>query len=351
MRIVLLLVITVVLFSCGSGDKPTEEQVKHGRSTVLRLPEIVSGMQIDTTLSSLRFNAYCLDGHSYSPGDVVLSGDSLTATVNIYADSSIESHFVDSVINLYCEGKDLRLIGICNGLELAIPFHTLHRFRVRNDTLKVWENEYHLFFVDGSNISVNDWPVHVEHASDYFRAFYGDPFNPLDSSVRFPQRKNNRQSIESLMLEGQAWDDADIRQSSDTALMLAAYNEFVNKLEVFDKVGSFCTFRLAVMEVDPSDGIRWGRMMRVLSEHYSVLHTLREEAKKYLSDKIANEGGSPGAEFTDEDLRLLYPDRLRWNGRISGVSEHRYDPDLLAEYYWVDPPEPVIVVPETSLDD
>lgn len=346
MRIILPAFAAILLFSCGSDDHTAVSEQKSTVDTNLRLPALCAGMPLDTSLPALRISMVNVFSTSDSAGldtdkpTLLITYDtSATAQiVNVYADSSLLSSQVDSIVNMYCTGKDLRLIGTNNGQEIAIPFHTTHRFASHHDSLGVWENEFHLVFVDEDNISVNDWPDNFKNARDYFRAFYGNAFNPVDSSNRYPQRKYNRQTIESLMLEGQAWDETDIKHSDDTALMLAAYNEFVNKLEVFDKVGTFTVLRSAEMDLDPLPAVTWGRMMRVFGEHYSVLQSLRNDAKKYLSDKLANDGGKTDKEFTEEDLRLLYPDRLRWNGRISGVYEHRYDPDLLSHYYWISLP-------------
>lgn len=336
----------LLLLSC-SDDPQTGSSVNVAVSdTVLRLPSIENGMSVDSTLASVRISAI-----RDSSGTIIdlwseESGE-LTNVVNIYADAEIQSTLIDSVINFRCAGRDLFLIGVNNGTELAVPFHSLHRFQPRTDTLGVGDGAHHLVFVSDSDITVNNWENGYTHSGNYFRAFYSDAFNPLDSSLRFPQRRPHRQTVNSLMLEGMAWDETDIKASTDTALMLAAYNGFVNKLEVYDKAGSFCTLNLAVMEIDPANS-SWGRLMQVFGEHYAVVTALRESAKRYLADKIANDGGDPAKQFTEEDLRLLYPDRLRWNGRISGTHEHHYDPDLLRPWQWVATP-PVVNPPPTGV--
>lgn len=331
------------MYSCGS-DENTNETHDDGRDTLLRLSKISAGMAVDTTLSSIRFTAICVNARNF-PGTVRLSSDSLTDVVNIYVDSSVAVGFVDSVINLYCEGKDVRLIGTNGGQELAIPFHTLHRFKAETDTMKTYEWENHMVYVDELGFSVNDWERSITNPDQYFRMFYGDAFHPHDSVCCFPQRESRRETIDGLISEGQTWDVTDLKSARDTALMLAAYNEFVNKLEVYDKVGSFCMFRLAMMDVQVIEKITWGRLMSFFSQHYRTQKALRDEAVRYMADKYANEGGTAMKELTEEDLRLLYPDRLRWNGRMSGVYEHRYDPYHLAEYIWIDPPTVITADP------
>lgn len=301
-------------------------------------------MAVDTTLPSLRISSRYIFYYSdtagmdqHQPG-LLIEFDSSSASdvVNVYADSNIVSREIDSVIQIYCKGKDLRLIGKNNGQELAVPFHTLHRFPEITDTLYFAESDAHLLFVDEENVTANDLPSHFsQNGENYFRLFYGDAFNPLDSSIRFPMRKLNLQTIDMLMLEGQSWEGVNFKAVVDSAQKLAAYNEFVNKLEIFDKVGSFCTMRKAFMSADGDQYVKWGRLLNVFSVHYSVVHDLREGATMYLSNKIANDGGTP-KQFTDEDLRLLYPDRLVWCNRISGAHEHRYDPYMIGEWFWKD---------------
>jgi hypothetical protein len=348
MRILSAFFLLAFFASCAS-EPQTAVVHDDGIDTVLRLPSITNGMVVDSALSSIRINAV-----TDSSGQIIdlwteESGE-LTNTVNIYADAQIGSSLIDSVINFRCSGKDLCLVGVNNGIELAIPFHALHRFNAHTDTFGVNDHSYHLVFVSDTDITVNDWPAGYATSEDYFRTFYGDAFNPVDSSFRFPQRKPHRQTVEGLMLEGQAWDETDLKNAADTAQMLAAYNGFVNKLEIYDKAGSFCLLPLAVMEMDPAQ-VSWGRLMQVFGEHYTVVASLCESAKRYLADKIANDGGDPGKVFTDEDLRLLYPDRLRWNGRISGTHEHYYDPELLAPWRWVAPVPPVKPAPERVRGD
>lgn len=345
MRLLPAFFLLLLLVSCGSD--PVSENVSASGNLIdtnLRVPTLNAGMPVDTTLPALRIYAVSerlasgtgQDTEAFRSVQVEAPAGPLTEAVNVYADSIIPTEIIDSVINVHCGTRDLRLIGISNGIELAIPFHGLHRFRRCVDTIERPESEFHLVFVNDNDLEINDWSTRYTDPEKYFRLFYGDAFNPTDSSARFPQRKANRQSVEGLMEEGVRWDLTDIKRTPDTAAALAAYNEFVNKLEIYDKAGSFCTMREAVMDADPF-AVTWARTMHVFGVHYAVVDALRESAKQYLADKIANEGDDPNKQFTDEDLRLLYPDRLRWNGRVSGVYEHRYDPYLLAEWRWILP--------------
>lgn len=343
MRFIILLLPFTFLCSCGPDENPDTDVKEPSIDTTLNLPSVADGMAIDTHLSSLRISSVSAFHYSDTSGvdrpepGALVEFDTTAGSpvVNVYADSSIESHVVDSIINLYCKGKDLHLVGKNNGQEVVIPFHTLHRFPVIPDTLYCHEADAHLIFVDDDVVTGNDLSQdYRDGGAAYFRMFYGDAFNPKDSSNGFPQRIPNRQTVEQLMIEGQGWENSNFRYGSDSAQKLAAYNEFVNKLEIYDKAGSFCIMRRAFMDIDNDQNANWGRMMYTLSVHYKVLHTLREEAKKYLADKIANEGGNPGKMFTEEDLRLLYPERLVWSSWVSGVYEHRYDPYLLAEWLW-----------------
>lgn len=337
MRVSFLFILLLGIVSCGQEHKPQPEIISPEADTLLRLPTLTAGMRPDSSLPAMHLSVITGDTLQVY---VAFTGDTTRAVINIYADAELPSPVVDSIINEHCNGKDLRLIGVNNNQELAVPFHTLHRFPTRTDTIGMSENSAHLVFVSETEISVNDWNTAYTKSEDYFRAFYGDAFHPSDSSLRFPQRKPYRQTVESLMLEGQAWDETDLKSSPDTAAMLAAYNSFVNKLEVYQKAGSFCTMHLAFMEVDAGQ-VSWARLLAVLAEHYAVVHELRESAVQQLADRIANNGGDPALHFTDEDLRLLYPDRLRWNGRMSGTHEHHYDPHFLAPWRGVASPPPV----------
>jgi hypothetical protein len=347
MRASFLFILLFWIVSCSSDHKPQPEVISTKADTVLRLPQLVAGMRADSSNAAIRISA--VTGNTLQIY-VAFTGDTSEAVLNIYADSALGSSAVDSIINRYCDGKDLRLIGTNSGQQLAVPFHALHRFPARTDTIGMSDNICHLVFVNETEVSVNDWKNPYARSEDYFRAFYGNAFHPLDSSLRFPQRKPHRQTVESLMMEGQSWDETDMKNSPDTAAMLAAYNNFVNKLEVYQKAGSYCTMNLAVMEIDPGF-VSWSRLLAVLSEHYFVVNELRTSAVKYLSDRIANNGGDPALQLTDEDLRLLYPDRLRWNGRMSGTHEHYYDPHLLAPWRWVENPPPVKAPPPQDSPD
>lgn len=338
MKLVLPLLFALLLLSCGNEPTEVVSSVEDTAHVGLRLPFVKAGIPVDTTLTALHI---FFTADKQQPLGVILElpSNRLTDTVNVFADSLLSSDQVDSIVNFYCEGKDLRLIGINNGIELAIPFHALHRFKPVTDTIGRRESEFHELFVEESEVQINEMVLRYANAEDYFKAFYGDAFNPVDSNAHLPRRESGRQIVESLMFEADGWNDVDPKQEKDSARSLAAYNEFVNKLEIYDKVESFCMLRESVMECLPVS-VTWARVMQVFGEHYSVVSSLRESAKQYLADKIANEGGDPNKQFTDEDLRLLYPDRLRWNGRISGTHEHRYDGFLLAEFYWTDPLNP-----------
>ena len=340
MRAFLLFILVIGMASCGSDHKPQSEITTAKADTMLRLPVLAGGMRVDSTLPAMQISAVTGDTMSAA---LAFTGDTASDVICIYADSALASAVVDSCVNRYCQGKDVRLMGLLNGEKVGLPFHSLHRFNPYLDSLRVYEWDYHLLFIDSQELSVNSWTESLD-AETYFRHFYGNAFAPHDSVIRFPQRKPNQQTITALMLEGQAWDETDIKHASDTAAMLAAYNEFVNKLEIFDKAGAFHTFRVAAITAEALPSVTWSRTMQVFSLHYKVQQELRSSAKEYLAAKLANDGATAQKEFTEEDLRLLYPDRLVWNGRVSGVYEHRYDPMLLAPWYWVEPP-PVVKPP------
>lgn len=344
--------IALMGFSSCNTDASHNNDAWNKHDTVLRLPQIEAGMTFDPTLSKIEIKSIVVEANPYDVRAYVQPwSKELSDTVNVFVDSLVPEQFVDSIIDLACPGKDLRLIGMNNGKEIAIPFHALHRFSMYADTLPVSESEYQIVFVEAHDITINDVKDKVNDEKKYFRAFYGDAFNPADqpwkivsrvfgedSLMWFPQRKSHRVTIDELETEGQSWDEMDIKKYKDTAFMLATYNEFVNKLEVYDKLGSFCTMHMAVMDVTPLD-VNWNRMMHFFSAHFAVQKSLREIAKQYAADYAANNGKPEPKELTDEDLRLLYPDRLRWNGRMSGAAEHRFDMYDLAEYYWADPPK------------
>lgn len=342
MRFIPVLIFCLLAFACDPGERGDTVKAPD-IDTNLRLPEISAGMIVDTTLSSLHvyrrtvFTYSDTAGVDSDPDLLIVKLDTTAGTdvINIYADALIAGTAIDSIVRIYCEGKDIRFIGTHNGLQLAVPFHALHRFPEVKDTLFYAESDAHLTFIDAENVSSNTVMGRFDtDGRKYFSLFYGDAFNPNDTAG-FPAREPNRQTVEQLMLEGQGWDGVDFRATSDSAQRLSAYNEFVNKLEIFDKVGSFCTMRMAIMSADVLDA-NWERVLSVFSMHFDVLQSRREDAKKYLADKIANEGGDPSKYFTDEDLRLLYPDRLVLGKHISGVYEHRYDPFLIAKWFWKD---------------
>lgn len=335
MRFIFLFLFLLAMCSCGA-DQPLEQQSAGTIDTSLRIPFVQAGTAVDTNLSSLRIyrvHSGAGDTLHLQALHVEIDTTAYSTAVNVYADSAIAATQIDSIVSIYCAGKDLRLIGANNGQQLAIPFHGLHRFKPHTDSMGWARHQCHLVFAEKNGITVNEWTTLYAHAGDYFKAFYGDAFRPLDSSYRFPQRKPYRETLQTLMLEGQAWDETDMKHAQDTAVMLAAYNEFVNKLEIYDKVGAFCALHMAMMDVDAGT-VSWGRLMEIFAEHYATVQLLRSSAKTYLADRIANNGGNPDKQFTEEDLRVLYPDRLRWSGWISGAYEHHHDPAMLAPWYW-----------------
>jgi hypothetical protein len=337
MRFLPALLLCFILISCGD-DKPEVSDKPPILATTLRLPEIPGGMSVDTTFPSLRISAW----QSIEWGDSVgVDIDSLDIfveyfegtnkqAVNIYADSSIEAYKIDSIVQVRCDGWDIRLIGINNGQELAVPFHTLHRFPKESDNHYALEGEYFNLHINRDYKTVNDWPYKYTSLDNFFGPFYSDAFSPFDSSSKYPSRA--MQTVNALVMQGSAWDGVNFREGADSAQKLAAYNEFVNKLEIFDKAGPFWTMRVAMIDLTYDDSVTWYQFMNVVASHYHWLSVKRNGAKQYLSDYIANQGTDPSNEFTDEDLHLLYPDRLRWNGFISGKAESRYDPDMLSNW-------------------
>lgn len=335
----------MVLFGSCSSDQTSDQTNVFIPVKTLLLPEIETGLAIDSTMPSIRIFAL-KDSLEKVINVQVESSDSLIASslvVNIYADKHIASGVIDSIIASKCEGKDLRLVGIASGIELTIPFHFVHRFRISGDSLTI-----HQFGVDTVQLSADG--VMINHSSysrsttlEHFKAFYGDAFEPKDS-LAFPQRKPNRQNITSLELAAMAWDESEKNTGPDSAIFLAAYNEFVNRLEIFQKVGGFHIFPLGFIDFQVEKNASWGNVVYTLSLHRSVQVEKREEAKRFLADKQANDGNTDKQyEFTEEDLLLLYPDRLRWNGRMSGPTENLNDPFHLRVFF-VHPPIPVAIV-------
>lgn len=338
MKILFALLFCCMIFSCGPGGSVDSSIKPPQLDTNLRLPNIASGLTVDTTLSSLHISRVDLlifsnppSLHNYEPIFVVEYDTIGTSGIlNVYADSSVETVVVDSIINEYWRGEDVRLIGMNNGIELGIPFHGLHRFPPQMASHNTLPEQYFNLKILADHCEVNDWGYRYSNVDNFFGPFYNDAFSPFDSSSKYPSRA--RQSVEGLMMEGAAWDGIKLREGPDSAQLLATYNEFVNKLEVFDKAGPFWTLRIAMIDVTYDESITWSQFMNVAALHYRWLSTKRNAAKQYLADYIANKGSDPSQQFTTEDLHLLYPDRLRWNGFVSGEFENRYDANMLTDW-------------------
>lgn len=316
------------LFSCDEDVQEQSNSTVPEIDTVMRLPAIADGIPVDTSQTFLMINVITSTDTTVVP-EVYAEYSPVTnsTVINVYADSMVAAIDVDSIINEIWKGEDVRLIGVNNGVELGIPFHGLHRFPPQPADHNTLPREYFNLRIKVAHSEVNDWTNHYSSEADFFAPFYSDAFSPFDSSSKYPSRM--RHSVDGLMSEATFWDGVNFRQGPDSAQQLAAYNEFVNKLEIFDKAGPFWTMRVAMIDVTYDETVAWGRLMKVVGDHYHHLQTKRNAAKQYLADYIANKGSDPSKEFTPEDLRLLYPDRLRWNGFISGEFESRYDADML----------------------
>jgi hypothetical protein len=330
MRFVLFFFSVVLLSSCGTAV-PGEEIKTDTLPLVCELQKVQSGMRVDTTLPEIRI---CVKKDSTGDFDyaeifALFNPDSCADTINIYFDKDISCGWAEYVIDSLCDGKDLRLIGQIDGQEVAIPFHYTRRFKQENDSVDLSARYYHVINIEPGIIRYQKADTTAPDPADfdsYFKAFYGNAFTPHDE-INYPEREPWRQTISVLAQEGQNWDMVQMGIAPDTAAQLAAYNEFVNKLEIYDKVGVFYRLPIALMEIRCANDVPWGDFLNLLSIHSGAQVTLRRAAGKYLSDKIANEGIAGEAKsFTEEDLLLLYPDRLRWNGRMSGPTEHYYDP-------------------------
>ncbi|HTF06157.1 MAG TPA: hypothetical protein VK826_19135 [Bacteroidia bacterium] len=351
MRTLIFLSLVASLCSCAD-DAPVHQPSSDSVDIVLELPEIESGMPVDTTLPEIRI-AVKIDArgnHPYVEQKRWPKPDSCGDTVNIYAHYDVPCGFVEHIIDSLCAGKDLRIVGVSSGLELGIPFHALHRFPVRKDSIGLHApsfiplriGEAGLFFVD------TVWHDGKE-VMKFFELFYGNVFTPEDSPA-FPERKPQVQSISVLEHEAMAWDEREKNTGPDSAVFLASYNEFVNKLEVYQKAGVFYTLPPALMDLQTDSMITWKSFVEVLSVHRKVQEKLRAEAKTYLAGKLANDGNTDTRyEFTEEDLLLLYPDRLRWNGRMSGPTEHRLDPFHL-RVFKIEKPVPVVKGPPEDME-
>jgi hypothetical protein len=331
MRFLITLLVCAGLISCGEEGAKKDGPVKAAIVTNLRLPEIAKGNSIDTTLPSLRILLQHSSDSTVMDSIIVEYKMEVNADViNVFADSAIPVVTVDSIINEIWEGQDVCLVGLHENLQLGIPFHGLHRFPPDMEDHAVLPEQYYEAKLTNHYFMINDWTFQYSSGENFLGAFYTDAFSPFDTSSKYPNRR--RQNVEGLMMEGAAWDGVNFRERPDSAIMLATYNEFVNKLEIFDKAGPFWTMTVAMIDLTYDETVSWGSAMKFFGEHFAFLSKKKDEAKKYLSDYIANKGSDPNKQFTDEDLRLLYPDRLRWNGFVSGAVESRYDPDMLTNW-------------------
>lgn len=332
------------LIACSESS-----EVKHdepARRLSLVVPEIEYGIAIDTTAAIIRISAEIdTDNVSVQP-EVWFDTLKLTVAtvVNIEADKSLSIAVVDSIIDTLCKGKDLRLVGKASGEYVTVPFHGLHRFRPKNYINGLFENQYLILQRNDSGLMFGDKILSNSDFRKWIRLFYGDAFNPNDT-FNFPQRKGRQNTIMTLMQEGQAWDESPRRlDSPDSAVYLAAYNEFVNRLEIFDKVGAFYAMDLALFEIDFAPQTTWEQAVQLFSIHFAVQKELRQSAIRYFEERHANGGGERKPDLTEEDLLLLYPDRMRWNNRMSGATEHRFDVHHLEINQHVYPP-PVELLP------
>lgn len=310
----------------------------------LQTPEVVGGIEFNPDLPQITIAAI-LDS-SNSIVDYEIRYDSalveLHDTINILADKHVLCGIVDSIIDTLCSGKDIRLTGTNNGVLLSIPFHGLRRFSPMNYIKSLFVNQYLVLNLSGDSIRFGDKVLNDEELKSWFESFYGNAFNPKDT-ITFPGRKSHGQTIMQLALEGQAWDASPKNEGPDSAIYLASYNEFVNKLEIYDKVGTFYLLDLAFFEFDVAPDTKWGTVMHIFSLHHNVQSALRMHARIYFEERHANSGEERKKDLTEEDLRLLYPDRLRWNGRMSGTTEHRYDVHHLEIDHHSYPPAPEVL--------
>lgn len=331
MRFIAFLTFVVLFSSCGGGDHVNGDNDSPVIDTNCRVPAIADGVLLDSTGTELVVS-WITSSDTAVPGKVhvVYDPEAESKMLNVYADSAIPTILIDSIINGYWNGEDVRLAGVNNGMVLGIPFHALRRFPPPDKPHATLPEQYFNLRIYAEHCTVNDWPYHYTSPDQFFGPFYSDAFSPFDSSSKYPSRAWQR--IDGLMMEGNAWDGIEFRQGPDSAQVLAAYNEFVNKLEIFEKAGPFWTLRFAMIDVTYDESVSWSRFMNVASLHYHWLATKRDAAKQYLADYVANNGSAASKEFTEEDLHLLYPDRLRWNGFISGELENRYDADMLTDW-------------------
>jgi hypothetical protein len=328
MRALIFFSLVAALCSCAN-DAPVDRPSLDSAKSVLELPKVEAGIPIDTTLPEIHI-AVKIDVNGQHPFVETKRWPQSPAgrdTINVYAHDDVPCGFVEHVIDSLCNGKNLRIIGINNGLELGIPFHVTDRFNVARDTQSLHTPSYkQLRMNEAGLVAVDSTLYERDEMEKFFSLFYGNAFMPKDS-LAFPQRRPQVQSISALEHQAMAWDASEKNTGPDSAIFLAAYNEFVNKLEIFQKVGVFYTMHLAMMDIHADSMTTWGNFVHVLSTHRMVQEKRRADAKRYLAEKLANDGRPDTQyEFTDEDLLLLYPDRLRWNGRMSGPTEHLEDP-------------------------
>ena len=330
------------LVSCGTDPEPVAE-IKDTLITSLDLPSVSAGIVLDTIAPYVKM-AVVRDSAGTVQRLMVetnVTADSIYDTVNVYADGRIRAAEVDSIIDSLCYGKDLRLVGLLNNIPVAVPFHTLHRFPALTDTV-VLNNPslVQSVLVTKGEVYINDSLYQRESLERFLTTFYGNAFR-WEQRSWYPWR-SDVQSLRVFGQEAPMWDGVNFRATADSAFQLAAYNEFVNRMEVFQKVGEYYLLQKGLFSVSSSGDAEWGSVVKVFSMHLSAQQQLRREAVEYLANKVANKGeGQEGFTLTGEDLLLLYPDRLRWNGRMSGTTEHRYDPFLLMSKY-AEPPVPVL---------
>jgi len=342
---------TIIALITSCSDIPNEKKAKFEPLISLQTPEVVDGIEFNPNLPQITIAAI-LDS-SNAIVDYEIRYDSslvvLHDTINILADKNVSCGIVDSIIDTLCSGKDIRLTGTNNGVMLSIPFHRLKRFPPTNNIKTVFFNQYLILNLSGDSVRFGDKAFNDEELKSWFRSFYGNAFNPKDT-ITFPGRNSHEQTIMQLAMEAQAWDESPKNEGPDSAIYLASYNEFVNKLEVYDKLGTFYLLDLAFFEFDIAPDTKWETVMHVFSLHLNVQSELKKEAIRYFEERHANSGEERKKDLTEEDLRLLYPDRLRWNGRMSGTTEHRYDVHHLGIDHHGFPPPPEVLKPDPPDD-
>lgn len=348
-RFIAGLLCSVLLYACGDpGEVRKDEPVKR---LSLMVPDIEYGVAIDTTAAAIRISAEMDSSGMLIQPKVWFDTLKLdkASVVNIEADKSLPIAMVDSIVDTLCKGKDLRLVGKASGEYVVVPFHGLHRFLPTNYIHGLFENQYLILHCNDSGLHFGNKILTDSDFKNWVKLFYGNAFNPNDS-IDFPQRKAQHNTIVRLMQEGQAWDESPRQlDSPDSAVYLAAYNEFVNRLEIFDKVGPFYSMDLALFEIDFGPQTTWEEVVQLFSIHFAVQKELRQSAIRYFEERHANGGGERKPDLTEEDLLLLYPDRLRWHNRMSGANEHRYDVHHLEIKQHVFPPPQAVLPPERDV--